>query len=267
MDYLARDSLHAGVPYGRNFDQPRLLANLCLDERGEGLAIADKGRTAAELMVFARYVMFSEVYWHHAVRAATGMLQRAIWIVRPSLAPESLARTDEHEFVSWITAAAAGTAAAPLVAGLFGARRGLYKRVASFDALHRPEVHAAFAGRPYGQVVAACERLAASLSSRTGRRIEPDALLIDAPPAEREVEFRLQVRERADHGAEVVWQWRKLEDLSPVVRSLAHEQFDNLVKRVRVFVAADIAETVRGCGSLEDLLLEAAEPEGLEQTA
>ena len=70
MDYLARDSLHAGVPYGRNFDQSRLLANLCLDERGEGLAIADKGRTAAELMVFARYVMFSEVYWHHAVRAA-----------------------------------------------------------------------------------------------------------------------------------------------------------------------------------------------------
>jgi HD superfamily phosphohydrolase len=267
MDYLARDSLHAGVPYGRNFDQPRLLANLCLDERGDGLAIADKGRTAAELMVFARYVMFSEVYWHHAVRAATGMLQRAIWIVRPSLTPESLARTDDHQFVSWITAAAADTSAAPLVAGLFGARRRLYKRVASFDALHRPQVHAAFAGRPYGQVVAACERLAASLSSRTGRRIEPDALLIDAPPAEREVEFRLQIRERADHSAEAPWQWRKLEDLSPVVRSLAHEQFDNLVKRVRLFVAADIAEAVRGCGSLEDLLLEAAEPEGLGQTA
>jgi hypothetical protein len=115
--------------------------------------------------------------------------------------------------------------------------------------------------------VAACERLAASLSSRTGRRIEPDALLIDAPPAEREVEFRLQIRERADHSAEAPWQWRKLEDLSPVVRSLAHEQFDNLVKRVRLFVAADIAEAVRGCGSLEDLLLEAAEPEGLGQTA
>ena len=27
-------------------------------------------RTAAEMLVFARYVMFSEVYWHHAVRAA-----------------------------------------------------------------------------------------------------------------------------------------------------------------------------------------------------
>ena len=35
-----------------------------------------KGRTAAELMVFARYVMFAEVYWHHTVRAATAMLLR-----------------------------------------------------------------------------------------------------------------------------------------------------------------------------------------------
>ena len=66
MDYLDRDSLHAGVPYGRNFDQPRLIGSLCLNEAGDGLAITEKGKTAAEMMVFARYVMFSEVYWHHA---------------------------------------------------------------------------------------------------------------------------------------------------------------------------------------------------------
>jgi hypothetical protein len=62
------------------------------------------------------------------------------------------------------------------------------------------------------------------------------------------------------NGAETPFRWRKLEDLSPVVRSLAHEQFDDLVKQVRVFVAADVAEAIRGCGSLEDLLLEAAQP-------
>lgn len=259
MDYLARDSLHAGVPYGRNFDQPRLLASLCLDESGEGLAIADKGRTAAELMVFARYVMFSEVYWHHAVRAATGMLQRAIWLLRTGIDPATLARLDDHGFVDWIMAAAAGTAAAPLVAGLFGPHRLLYKRVASFDAVHRPAVHAAFAGRTYDRVVAACTRLAAALSTRSGRPIAPDEVLIDAPPAEREVEFRLHVRERSDGGGDGPHLWRRLEDVSPVVRSLAHEQFDDLVKRVRVFVAPGIADAVRACGSLEDLLLEAAE--------
>ncbi|NQW49047.1 MAG: HD domain-containing protein, partial [Planctomycetes bacterium] len=57
MDYLGRDSLHAGVPYGRHFDQERLLSSLCLDQGGTALAITSKGRTAAELLVFARYVM------------------------------------------------------------------------------------------------------------------------------------------------------------------------------------------------------------------
>ena len=81
MDYLMRDSLHAGVPYGRNFDQQRLIGSLCVNEAGDGLAITEKGRTAAEMMVFARYVMFSEVYWHHAVRCATAMLQRAFYLL------------------------------------------------------------------------------------------------------------------------------------------------------------------------------------------
>ena len=36
MDYLPRDSLHAGVPYGRNFDQQRLIGSLCLNEAGNG---------------------------------------------------------------------------------------------------------------------------------------------------------------------------------------------------------------------------------------
>ena len=80
MDYLYRDSLHAGVPYGQHFDQQRLIGSLCLNAAGDGLAITDKGRTAAEMMVFSRYVMFSEVYWHHAVRAGTAMLQRAFYL-------------------------------------------------------------------------------------------------------------------------------------------------------------------------------------------
>ena len=44
--------------------------------------------------------------------------------------------------------------------------------------------------------------------------------------------------------------WRRLEELSPVVRSLAHEQFDDLVKRVRIFAPAAIAAEIAGCPSL-----------------
>ena len=84
-----------GVPYGRNFDQQRLIGSLCLNQAGNGLAITDKGKTAAEMMVFARYVMFSEVYWHHGVRSATAMLQRAFYLLHDRLDLVSLFRLTE----------------------------------------------------------------------------------------------------------------------------------------------------------------------------
>jgi hypothetical protein len=147
------------------------------------------------------------------------------------------------------------------VDGLFGSRRQLLKRAASFDALRHSLVHRRLSGRSYDEKIAIADRLAAALARRTGAAIPAGAIVIDAPPAEREVEFRLSVRERLRRtpGAEGFC-WRSFAELSPVVRSLAHEQFDDLVKQVRVFVAADVAEVIRGCGSLEDLLLEAAQP-------
>ena len=44
------------------------------------------------MMVFARYVMFSEVYWHHAVRSATAMLQRAFYLLHDALDFDAAAR-------------------------------------------------------------------------------------------------------------------------------------------------------------------------------
>jgi hypothetical protein len=258
MDYLARDSLHAGVPYGRHFDQERLLSSLCLDESGTALAITEKGRTAAELMVFARYVMFSEVYWHHAVRAATSMLQRAVWLLRDHVDPARLIRFDDGRFVAWISDAAADSPAAPLVAGLFGPVRRLYKRVAGFDAVRHPDIHRALAGRPYADMATVSARLATALGRRLGHAVAPETILVDAPPAEREVEFRIQVRgPSAGSSGDAPW-WRPLEDLSPFVRSLAHEQFDDLVKRVRIFAAPDVVAAVKGCADLESLVLESA---------
>lgn len=258
MDYLARDSLHAGVPYGRHFDQDRLLASLCVDAGGQALAITEKGRTAAELMVFARYVMFSEVYWHHAVRAATAMLQRCVWAVRGGLDAARLTQCDDPAFVDWLLAATRGTPAAELAGGLFGPARRLVKRVATFDALHQPAVHRALAGRTYAATAAIGARLAEALSRRAGFPVDPHTLLIDAPPAEREVEFRLQVRERPSAGRAEP-SWRSLADLSPVVRSLAHEQFDHLVKRVRIFAPDGVASRLAAVPDLDRLVLDACQ--------
>ena len=258
MDYLARDSLHAGVPYGRHFDQERLLASLCVDGSGTALAITEKGRTAAELMVFARYVMFSEVYWHHAVRAATSMLQRCVWSVRGAVEASRLTQFDDDAFADWLLGATQGTPAAALASGLFGPERRLVKRVATFDAVHQPVIHRALAGRSYAATAEIGTRLAERLSRHTGCRVDAHTLLIDAPPREREVEFRLPVRERPPAG-HVGPSWRSLAELSPVVRSLAHEQFDHLVKRVRIFAPADVAPALAALPDLHAFLIDACQ--------
>lgn len=76
MDYLERDSIHCGVTYGHSYDKNRLIGSLALSDDFR-LALTDKGRSSAEYVIFSRYVMLTEVYWHHTVRSASIMLIRA----------------------------------------------------------------------------------------------------------------------------------------------------------------------------------------------
>ena len=230
MDYLPRDSLHAGVPYGQNFDQQRLIGSLCVNEQGNGLAINDKGRTAAEMMVFARYVMFSEVYWHHAVRCATAMLQRAFFLLRDTLDLDTLFRLDEREMIGQLVAVAENRPAADLLNGLVGPIRQLYKRYAQFSAFENPTQYRRLARQPYAYLVVCAENLAHVLSTRLSMPIAPHEVLFDAPPVKREVQFDVQVYFPKEPC------YRSFGDVSPVVRTLAMQQFDDYVKRVRVFV-------------------------------
>ena len=135
-----RDSLHAGVPYGQHFDRRRLIGSLCLNEAGDGLAITDKGKTAAEMMVFARYVMFSEVYWHHAVRSATAMLQRAFFVLRPRLDLARLVTLTEQPMIDALLGAGRGTPAESLLDGIFAPPRALYKRLAQYSYFEEPKI-------------------------------------------------------------------------------------------------------------------------------
>lgn len=235
LDYLVRDSLHAGVPYGRHFDSGRLIAAMTVDPRRPRLAITEKGRTAAEMMVFARYVMFSEVYWHHAVRSATAMLQRSVHELRHQVDIESMMRLDDAAWIDRWRSAAAETPAADLVEGLFGPVRSLYKRVAEFNLSQRGELHRQLARRPYPWLVACAERLARQLAAETGLPIRPCDILIDAPPVKLEVDINVAVV--AKDGAV-----RALADVSPVADALARQQFDDHVKRVRIFVHPRLRE-------------------------
>ncbi|MEM7314360.1 MAG: HD domain-containing protein [Planctomycetota bacterium] len=251
MDYLMRDSLHAGVPYGRNYDQARLIGSLCLNEKGDGIALTEKGKTAAEMMVFSRYVMFSEVYWHHAVRAATAMLQRAFYLLHGQLDLDFLFRLSETDFVAELIAQAENGPACDLLDGLFGDRRVLYKRWTQFNHFHRPEIYEKLARRPYDWLVACSEQIAEMLSHRLGRRVAPSEVLIDAPPIKLEVQFNIDIfytKERT---------YRALGDVSPVVKTLAKQQFDDYVKSVRVLVSRKVAEDARKLEDASEIVLAA----------
>ncbi len=230
MDYLERDSLHAGVPYGRNFDRDRLIHALLVNETGDGLALSSKGKTAAELMVFARYVMFSEVYWHHAVRSATCMLTRSFYELSARLDLPALFTQGDAEFIRSLCITGEGTPVAPLLDGLFGSKRRLHKRVCEFSHAQQPDLYRALAGRPYVEL----QELTASLIATVCGSLGPTDLLIDAPPTHREVEFRVDIYSPKENV------YRPLSTVSPVVAALAQTQFDDYVKRVRVFAAPGV---------------------------
>jgi HD superfamily phosphohydrolase len=67
MDYLLRDSHHSGVLYGR-FDHYRLIDTLRIlstpDSGEPALGVEQGGIQSAEAMLWARYFMYSQVYFH-----------------------------------------------------------------------------------------------------------------------------------------------------------------------------------------------------------
>jgi len=80
VDYLSRDARMCGVPYG-TVDVDRLLSSLTLLEVAPGrleVGVQEKGISALESLLFAKYQMYRNVYWHHAVRSATCMFKRAV---------------------------------------------------------------------------------------------------------------------------------------------------------------------------------------------
>ena len=81
MEYLRRDAHFSGVPYGE-VDVSRLLQGLALlrdPESGQyEVGVQEKAVAALESLLFAKYQMFRNVYWHHAVRAATVLYKRIV---------------------------------------------------------------------------------------------------------------------------------------------------------------------------------------------
>jgi HD superfamily phosphohydrolase len=81
IDYLKRDAFMCGVPYGE-IDVDRLLnAMTIVDDPDTGartLGVSEKALSALESLLFAKYQMYRNVYWHHTVRSATALYKRLV---------------------------------------------------------------------------------------------------------------------------------------------------------------------------------------------
>lgn len=261
MDYLERDSHHIGVPYGRTYDRERLLANLTLNAHEDGLAIAAKGKVPAEMFVFSRYTMFSEVYWHHTVRAASAMVENAIaaFHSRAQLDPEdflgTLLRCDDEQLLEWIFDQSPDPSAPRfLLGGLQTTRRRLYKRVATFSRIYaerdKQRAYETIYAMERAQLFDLTARLSARLGSALGVPLHPAALIIDIPPRDKDRIDTIDVVYPDVRGR----RHYPLHELSQVVAGI-QDDFIAVVKKIRIFAEPALAAKLREIKDLDELLL------------
>ncbi len=96
MDYLLRDSYYTGVAYG-SVDADRILRKIKI--HNNGVVLEEKGVSAAEAMLMARFLMYPNVYFHSAAMSAERMLTRATedLIERNLLQAEELTQLDDWQ--------------------------------------------------------------------------------------------------------------------------------------------------------------------------
>ena len=97
MDYLLRDAHHCNIPYG-SIDIERLVESFVPDPAMGRFAITEKGIAPLESLLFTKYMMMRNVYWHHTGRTFAVMLRRLLQDVvdESAVAPEELRKLFYH---------------------------------------------------------------------------------------------------------------------------------------------------------------------------
>ena len=189
IEYLSRDARMCGVPYGA-VDVDRLLSSLTVVESGPGrweIGVHEKGISALESLLFAKYQMYRNVYWHHAVRSATCMFKRAVrtTVAAGLLLPAAIAEaTDGGLMTALLTADPTGLAARVQ-------ERRLYKRALDLPASDVPgDAQAWLSDDPN-----LLERVEDALAAESG--LAPGRLLLDFPARTSMLAVDLPLRTRS----------------------------------------------------------------------
>ena len=75
LDYLNRDAFFCGVPYGMQ-DVSYITDKLLVYNGKPALPLSAAG--SVEHLLFSKYLMYKNVYWHAKVRSATAMIKKAL---------------------------------------------------------------------------------------------------------------------------------------------------------------------------------------------
>ncbi len=188
IEYLSRDARMCGVPYGA-VDVDRLMAALTLIETPEGhqVGVHEKGVSALESLLFAKYQMYRNVYWHHAVRSATCMFKRAVRaaVATGGITRQSIARTNDGGLMERLFPVDPTGLAAAVHA------RRLYKRALDIPASDVPSETQPWIWEDPDLVERVEDRLAAECG------LDPGGLLLDFPARGNMLSVDLPLRTRS----------------------------------------------------------------------
>ena len=249
MDYLYRDSLHAGVPYGRHFDQQRLLGSLCLNQAGRRAGHHRQGPHGRRTDGFrplrdVQRGLLASRRPRGDGHAPAGVLPAARDARSRRPVSHDRARDDRRACSAQPAAARRASCSTACSAPRGSFTSGWPNTVFS----NSPNSISRLARRPYPWLAACAERFASIVSASLGRVIAPHEILFDSPPVALEVQFNVEIFFPKEN------RYRPLGEVSPVVRTLATEQFDDYVKRVRIFAHPRIVGELRRLANLPELL-------------
>jgi len=189
IEYLTRDARMCGVPYG-TVDVDRLLHSITLVDTptgGKTVAVHEKGVSALESLLFAKYQMYRNVYWHHAVRSATAMFKR---LVRAAISRGDLSAT----WIAHSTDEALMEALRVLPDTVLANRlrhRQLFKRAMDIPASRVPHG----AGQWISERPDLVERVEDRIASE--HKLPPGSILLDFPRKPEMLSVDLPVRTRS----------------------------------------------------------------------
>lgn len=242
IDYLSRDARMCGVPYG-TVDVDRLLASLTLVEL-EGrlqVGIQEKGVSALESLLFAKYQMYRNVYWHHAVRSATCMFKRTARdaVRRGGVTADAIAELTDDVFMQQLIERDRH----PLARAL--RERRLFKRALDLPASEVPRAEP-WVSDDTDLLEAAEDRLARCVGLASGE------LLLDFPARSNMLAVDLPLRLRDGRVERLTSEGRAGQLGLPRIA----EELYRSARRLRVFVARPVTVDP---GLVLDLIAEPAE--------